>query len=287
MIYPLRIDAISSDNRLRVVETLSIDPNCLPVYSPSASSSYLPAQLVFYDDKKLALLADELSMFILADMEVSSNVQNKSSSKHTRINLMTSANISLRNSVVQQIYEQLRWIQQLENDEEYKDKRRRNHLVPIYLSIREGDILLQDSFLYDLKLENQEFCDPISIASQMTKELKLPANFASLIAVSIIEQIHGVNINVKHPGSTQTSATIASSSAQSSLPSKINPQDSIRNTATLTSAPSTSSNHSKNKTESSTNNVVRVKKIATGAWRVTDTEKHLMDVAILSQIHKK
>lgn len=52
-----------------------------------------------------------------------------------------------------------------------------------------------DEFDYDMNSSGIEGCDPFSIANQLVDDLKLPPEFSTHIAGSIVEQMYGIDVS--------------------------------------------------------------------------------------------
>lgn len=148
MLKPIRIDASSPDGRTRLVDTIVIDPNCLPVSSSSLSfyrqNEYNPSLFRNNnDDHFLQAIAHEMAYDLLCDMEVQGAATRTAKHFVGRISLLESGHYfryeeehkqapigsgpnqmigckidSLLSRVTKQIYNQLQWmLRQLPQDE--------------------------------------------------------------------------------------------------------------------------------------------------------------------------
>ena len=69
-----------------------------------------------------------------------------------------------------------------------------SNIIRIKLRLRQESIVVVDEFDYDVNTSGCQGCDPFSIANSIVQDLKLPLEFATSIAASIVEQIYGVQI---------------------------------------------------------------------------------------------
>ena len=205
MLYPLRIDVKSPDKSARIIDTLLIDPNCLPI-TPSTvmteenrKRSYRTLTL-----QKIEQNSEYLASTIIADMEVHGVSK---TNKSARLSLG-----GLKSEVKNQIQKQLEAIQYAEesgvvpreikkikqveeqttqaNDTvEKKKEERGEEFVKINLRIRENGVQVIDEFLVDPKLPSS---DPITLAKAIVDDLDIPEDFiVNSIAISIAEQMYG------------------------------------------------------------------------------------------------
>lgn len=226
-LYPLRIDASSKDGSCRIVDTLILDPLCLPV--PIASASLDDAI-----EKNVRVLADGL----LSDMEVHASVRTSKGSHFSgRIDVLNKTGLSQR--VEDQIRGQIKTMlkdldgprsldgrgnadgakdppskkQKVEHptssladdalssptsaavkDKKDEKSRKKSNLVLIKIRMREHNVVVLDEFKYDVGSPPPPGGDPISISKGIVRDLNLPQEMAVSIATSIVDQIHGLKV---------------------------------------------------------------------------------------------
>uniref|UniRef100_A0A7S1ZM05 Uncharacterized protein n=1 Tax=Ditylum brightwellii TaxID=49249 RepID=A0A7S1ZM05_9STRA len=200
-LFPIRIDASSSDNSIRLIDTLLIDPTCLPIplssFSEDAMQSYISQN------------THEFVNTLLSDMEVYGTSR---TSKHFagRVDLWNV--VSLREEMERQVKEQLEAAISLSvgnnagitsttsdattkkddtKKEETTKKEENPNLKRIKIRIRDNNILILDEFDYDTSTSPSPDGCPIAIANQLVQDLNLPESCGVAIATSIAEQICG------------------------------------------------------------------------------------------------
>jgi SNF5 / SMARCB1 / INI1. len=228
MLYPIRVDVSTSDNALRIIDTILIDPTCLPVPPPVGcilNSPPLPDdsdQPCNLEQETIRLNAAHLARALIADMEVEGMTQK--SAKIGRLRLFQ--NESLLEQVQQNIEKQL--VVMLDKEKVLRNqsfcsvkKRKRNdnitgskvnecsqsceifseenevkdsHLVPIHIRIKENGICFTDQFQVDIHPRNEKLSNPISLASKIVHDMNLPEVMTQSIAISIAEQMHGLSV---------------------------------------------------------------------------------------------
>lgn len=87
----------------------------------------------------------------------------------------------------------------------------KDRVIRIKLRIRHENIVVLDEFDYDISTSGIEGCDPLSIATGLVTDLKLPPEMGPSIAASIVEQIYGVDVTGSLDGFTSNSVRQASS----------------------------------------------------------------------------
>lgn len=65
-------------------------------------------------------------------------------------------------------------------------------LVPVRLRVREGNMIVEDEFFYDVSVPPREGGCPVAIARGLAEDLNLPSHLAPSIAVAVVEQTRGV-----------------------------------------------------------------------------------------------
>lgn len=259
MLYPIRIQASSKDNSIRIIDTMLIDPLCLPVPPSSCvpSIDQLANNNINIQKRIISENAKYFATALLSDMEVHSVTK---VNKSARVKLMGSS--GLQQEVKRQITEQLEAIVILEQDRKQKEKihyrdvakRRRmdmevssrnkkegvekesakyeygdadigeggkgsevaklkkenqdsdahkstnetfaedennSYLLPINIRIKEDGICIVDEFEID---PYHHLSNPILLATAMVNDLNLPLKFINSIAISIAEQMCGLDV---------------------------------------------------------------------------------------------
>lgn len=218
MLYPIRIDATSQDKTVRLIESILLDPKCLPIPIPipiptltgtqcfsgnerySSYSQSLKDQTI---DRNAKFLASSL----VADMEV--HGINKSSKSYLgRIKLLNCR--KLIKTVEEQIKSQLLIIFE-EDHISFTSKRRKidvkecpentrhstvndtSNLIKVRIRIRDrGIIAIPDEFLVD---PLHPASNPLILAKSLASDLNLPDVVVNSIALSIAEQICGLYVD--------------------------------------------------------------------------------------------
>ena len=226
MIYPIRVDVTSSDKAVHIIDTILIDPTCLPI-SPPVTHGYTDLQ-----KETIINNAQCLANTLLADMEVQGLAK---TGKAGRVLLLN--NSVLVQQVEDQIHNQLKSI--FDEEQCTRKKRRLNEsntsqsetanvsnsssqnfpssctpnvdskkeidpkskpteakdtndkLIPIKIRLRENGICIADEFKVD---PDHPMSNPIILAETMVKDMNLPERMSNSIAISIAEQMCGLDV---------------------------------------------------------------------------------------------
>lgn len=168
-LFPLRIDATTSDGNVRIVDTLLFDSNCWPIPLSNPLDDSVEANI------------RHMATFIISDAEV---IGMGRTVRHftNRVDLWSP-------ELQEKVEEQLR--AQLWNIIEGKKEKQKESIVKISLRLTVGNVLINDDFEWDTSVP---MC-PIEFANNMAKELKLPIEAPAVIATSIVEQLYGIKIS--------------------------------------------------------------------------------------------
>ena len=239
MLYPIRIDISTKDSALRIIDTILVDPTCLPVPPPTTNYNNNDLQT-----QTIILNAKHFTQTLLADMEVE-GMTNKSA-KIGRLRLLE--NSLLKQLVQAQFQKQLKECldQELrlrkryhaailtrkmskkrkldsnsvngeskEDDKDVKVKKeesesesqlqlQKSNLIPIHLRIKENGICIMDQFKVDVDPLHPHLSNPILLATSIAQDMNLSPDMINSIAISIAEQIHGLKISEDVQGLTTT-----------------------------------------------------------------------------------
>jgi hypothetical protein len=209
MLYPVRVDASSKDGQVRIVDSMLIDPSCLPI-PPSCSFD----ATVNKDNPLLNRTIDEnskhLAVSIIADMEVHSCSRIH---KSGRVRIFEKYP-EMEGLVEAQISSQLRIILEEQNprkrkrNQPYQDSaseevsgnvtskecavdNHKKELVKVNIRLRENGISIVDELMVD---PNHPMSNPLFLAESMAKDLKLPSNIINSLAILISEQLLGLEM---------------------------------------------------------------------------------------------
>ena len=219
MLYPLRIDVKAPDKSARIIDTLLIDPNCLPITpSPVINEANKKRTYRTLTLQKIEQNAEYLASTLIADMEVHGVSR---TNKSARISLR-----GLKSEVKNQIRKQLeaiqcaeesgvvpREIKKIKHAEENKKEGKEDEFVKVNLRIRENGVQVIDEFLVDPKLPSS---DPLLLAKSIVDDLDLPDDFiVNSIAISIAEQMYGgLTVEEDLSGMTRNARTTISTNTQ-------------------------------------------------------------------------
>ena len=237
MIYPIRVDVSTKDNALRIIDSILIDPTCLPVKPPTINYKHSSLQT-----QTILLNAAHLTQTLLADMEVE-GMTNKSV-KIGRLRLLS--NHYLKQHIEDQIQNQLKVILDKEHRMRFqrnanananqqhhhpskkrkvkeasggeskqdvppsseKESQSESHLIPIHLRIKEQGICITDQFHIDADAGadplHSHLSNPILLATSIANDMNLPSDIINSIAISIAEQMHGLKVPEGIQGLTMT-----------------------------------------------------------------------------------
>ena len=191
-LVPIRVDASSSTGTVHLIDSLIIDTTCLPVsHNSLANNSTADVSIHSLIDANAAHLAES----IIADAEVYGAV--KSSKVNIgRLDLLSDK--QLYQAVEDQIRKQL--MIALGADKTTLISRgdssseKINDAIRIKLRLRHENIGFEDEFDYDVNSSGIDGFDPFTIAKNIVNDLKLPSEFVTSIATSILEQMYGLQV---------------------------------------------------------------------------------------------
>lgn len=223
MLYPVRVDVRSKDKQVRINDSMLIDPTCLPVPPCPQLTNNMNINDVLNDT--IDTNSKHLASNLLADMEV------QPYSKPTKKSVISlSAYPGLKQMVEDQISCQLRII--LEKEQFVSRKRKRvtmiddknndddadvqeikssgdeqtltkkgdhdkdissNGLIKVKIRLRENEISVVDELMVDP--DDSELSNPLFLAESMAKDLNLPFSMINSLAITIAEQVHGLQVN--------------------------------------------------------------------------------------------
>mmetsp|Transcript_4930 Transcript_4930/g.11757 ORF Transcript_4930/g.11757 Transcript_4930/m.11757 type:complete len:247 (-) Transcript_4930:1863-2603(-) len=186
-IVPIRVDALSEDRAIRIVDTLLFDPTCWPV------TLYRP----LYDavEENVAHIAHT----ILSDAEVQG--MGRTVRHFTgRLDLWSP---KLQKAIEDQLRPQL-WKIATGMISTPKNANANTAMVPISIRLMIDKLVIHEDILWD----HHGRVSPFEFAQEMTEELNLPDEATVAIATTILEQLHGLEIDA----SADTTLSIESSS---------------------------------------------------------------------------
>ncbi|CAB9524736.1 expressed unknown protein [Seminavis robusta] len=205
-LVPLRVNVVSNDHSLAIVDTLVFDRYCwpIPLYDPL--------------EEALERNADELAYTLLSDLEVYGMGRTV---RHftNRVDLWTTG---LQEKIRRQLLPQLRHVakttklripKHIDDEEENAQKRKRQEeesatistsseaqpaqksskrkrkaaLVPVRLRLCVNGVRIHDDFIWDLSVPQ---C-PLQFAQSLGKDLNLSEEAVVAIMTSIVEQLDG------------------------------------------------------------------------------------------------
>lgn len=243
MLYPVRVDAKSKDGLVRIVDSLLIDPSCLPIPTCATTTSlthygnnHLIKQTIQQNSKHLATT-------LVADAEVQSYGRLY---KFSRLKLFEKYP-ELESAIESQISSQLRVIMEeaqitkkrkrkvyerndLNNkeDESKNQKSEKNasstndsedndDLVKINIRLRTNQISIVDEIWVDPK---HPMSDPLLLAESIARDLKLPESTINNLAISIAEQMCGLEVDNNVDGMLKLDDAAKAKSTSIPLPAK-------------------------------------------------------------------
>mmetsp|Transcript_21715 Transcript_21715/g.45695 ORF Transcript_21715/g.45695 Transcript_21715/m.45695 type:complete len:238 (+) Transcript_21715:94-807(+) len=174
-LVPVRVDVLSHDKTIRIVDTLLLDPSCWPV------TLYQP--LFVSVEENITHIAHT----VLSDAEVQS--MGRTVRHFTgRLDLW---NYKLQKTIEDQLRPQLWKIAEMDQDEKIVFRKRDETLIPITIRLMFDRINVHENILWD----KYGRLSPFEFAEDMAKELNLPDDAIISIAMTIIEQLHGLPID--------------------------------------------------------------------------------------------
>lgn len=230
MLFPVRVDVTSKDGSVRLTDSMLIDPTCLPIPPcPKLNNNYLTngttnTTNTLWNDI-VESNAKYLATNLLADMEVQPF---QKITKSSRVQIFATYP-ELKEKVEEQIALQLRIIlekeesmmstarnrkrkrviiddddgeekdqTESENKEEEKSPQNTDNLIKVNIRIRENQISVIDDLIVDpndIKLSN-----PLFLAESIAKDLNVPYSMINTIAITIAEQLNGLEVDEKVDG---------------------------------------------------------------------------------------
>ncbi len=229
MLYPLRIDVSSKDGKVRLVDSMLIDPTCLPI--PPCPEVISSSPSLFHET--IDQNAKHLALTFVADMEVH---QTAVAQRGGRVQLLEPYP-ELAGAAENQISRQLRVILEEGGPFSFSNraklqgvvgrrKRKRvavtdarghiedntgdklneskkkyggstfcptDNLVRVNIRIRENKVSVVDELMVDPS--HPTLSNPLFLARSIAADLKLPASMINTVAVSIAEQICGLSVD--------------------------------------------------------------------------------------------
>jgi len=219
-IVPIRVDALSEDKAIRIVDTLLFDPTCWPV------TLYQP----LYDAVEENI--SHIAHTILSDAEVQG--MGRTIRHFTgRLDLWSP---KLQKAIEDQLRPQLWKIATgttacpTPKEDNNSNTSTTSHLVPISVRLMIDKLVIHEDILWD----HNGRVTPFEFAQEMAEELNLPDEATVAIATTILEQLHGLEIDTTPnltlsivpnaqtnsnaaPGGNTTNATITTKSASKLL----------------------------------------------------------------------
>lgn len=207
-LVPIRVDASSANGTVHLIDSLLIDTTCLPVSHNSLFANNSTAEFSTHSlvDANAAHLAES----IIADAEVYGAVKS-SKINIGRLDLLSDK--QLYQTVEDQIRKQLMialgadkttlisrgGVCNNNNNEDITSSSaipasNNNGVIRIKLRLRHENISLEDEFDYDVNTSGIDGFDPFTIATNIVKDMKLPSEFVTSIATSILEQMYGLQV---------------------------------------------------------------------------------------------
>ncbi len=214
MLYPIRVDVISNDGKTRLIDSILMDPSCLPI--PLCPITNVEKNGLL--DQTIERNSKHLATTLIADMEVHSCSR---AHRTGRIALFQTYP-ELETKIEDQISSQLRII--LEQEHYFNKKRKRKldvsddkeenindegkeqknekeaatsinkegNLVKVNIRLRIDEISIVDEFWVD---PNHPMSNPLFLAESIANDLNLPKSAINTIALSIAEQICGLEVS--------------------------------------------------------------------------------------------
>ncbi|VEU42570.1 unnamed protein product [Pseudo-nitzschia multistriata] len=174
-LIPIRVDALSDDKSIRIVDTLLFDPSCWPVtlYEPLYASV----------EENVSLIAHT----ILSDAEV--QPMGRTVRHFTgRLDLWSN---KLQKTIEDQLRPQLWRIVEMSNEDQTLLGKNGETLIPISIRLLFDRINIHENILWD----KHGPLSPFDFAEDMVKEMNLPDDAIISIAMTIIEQLHGLHVD--------------------------------------------------------------------------------------------
>jgi hypothetical protein len=180
-LIPVRIDVTSDDKSIRIVDTLLMDPTCWPVplYAPLHES--------------LEQNVEELAHTVLSESEV---IGMGRTVRHFtgRVDLWSNA---LQTKIEDQLRPQLWAIVNNTNTQKglssvpYKSSSSSSSPVPVHIRLVVHGVVIQEDLLWDPSVP----VSALEFAQDMAKEYQLPDEAIVAIVTTILEQVHGLQMD--------------------------------------------------------------------------------------------
>ena len=237
MLYPIKVDVSSKDRKARLVDSILIDPTCLPIQISPILSIDLKS------DDFLNRTIDQNSKYfattLMADMEVHSCSR---LNKNGRVKLFEMYP-EMEEMIDNQISSQLRIILERIRNRLPKMKKRKlasddgdkkggeskktkddvetcsnDGLVRVNIRLRVDKISIVDELIVD---PEHLMSNPLFLAETIAKDFKLPRKVVNSIAISISEQICGLKVKEDVDGMMKFDESVKSKITPNKLPSEL------------------------------------------------------------------
>jgi len=174
-LIPIRVDVVSKDKLVRIVDTVVLDPTCWPI------TLYEPLYRAIDDNVR------ELAHTILADAEVLG--MGRTIRHFTgRIEVWTA---SLQKLVEHQLRPQL-WHIATQTTPMHRRPPHAETLIPIVIRmIVDNKIRIEEEFHWDLHGK----ISPFEFAEEMARDYQLPDEATVHLATTILEQLYGLSVD--------------------------------------------------------------------------------------------
>ena len=177
LLIPVRVDALSDDQTLRVVDTLLLDPTCWPV-------PLQPAAL----HQSIEQNATYLAHSVLSDAEV----QGMSRTVRHFVGRIEVWSPALQQKVEAQLRPQLWKIVEGKATINKKDKTiDPSSLIPIHIHLIQNQVVVYEDILWDVDSP----VTPMQFAQQLGQELNLSDELVVSVLTTMLEQIYGLKVD--------------------------------------------------------------------------------------------
>jgi hypothetical protein len=172
-LVPVRVDVVSDDKSVRIVETLLWDPTCWPIpLTPPLHES-------------VARNVNEIAHTLLSDLEVQG--MGRTVRHFTgRVDLWTA---SLQAKIEDQLRPQLWQIAVLIYSTMMDESSKKRRPVPIKICLSAYGVMIKEDILWDVNVPDYS---PLDFAKTMGEELNLPEEVVVAVATTIVEQLLGI-----------------------------------------------------------------------------------------------
>eukprot|EP00536_Pseudo-nitzschia_multiseries_P009681 jgi/Psemu1/258314/estExt_Genewise1Plus.C_2780007 len=186
-LVPVRVDVVSHDKTIRIVDTLLVDPSCWPI------TLYEPLFVSVEEN------VNHIAHTILSDAEV--QPMGRTVRHFTgRLDLW---NHELQNSIEDQLRPQLWKIVEMNQDDTIMSRKHDETLIPISIRMMFDRINVHENILWD----KYGLVSPFEFAEDMANELNLPDDAIISIAMTIIEQLHGLDVDTSSDSTLENDTT--------------------------------------------------------------------------------